>query len=156
MLARALAYEDRQDEIPHDRIQTLELHPVRFLSWFVRREFYYGAKKHALDRQAAKEIRRGNYDLFHGWSGECVRTLREAKRRGIPSLIEIPTWHRHKGKFKPERLTQSERERAEARGLSGLRNRLLVSRQQALEEYALAEPFMTRCAHGCANLAAAA
>ena len=142
ILRGALAFENRQDIIPAERIRTLERHPVRLLSWVVGREFYYGAKKHVLDAQAARELARGGYDLFHGWSGESVRTLREAKRLGIPSVIEIPTWHRHKGKIKPLRLTQSERVRAEAGGLAGLRNRLLVSRQQMLEEYELADQIL--------------
>jgi glycosyltransferase involved in cell wall biosynthesis len=82
---------------------------------------------------------KGPHDLFHGWSGECARTLRFAKDHGIPSVIEVPTWHRNKGKDKPDRLTKSERERAEARGWAGIKNRLLISRQQVLEEYALAD-----------------
>ena len=68
-----------------------------------------------------------------------MRTLREARRRGVPGVIEIPTWHRNKGKAKPARLTKSERERAAARGWQGLKNRLLVTRQQMLEEYDLAD-----------------
>jgi glycosyltransferase involved in cell wall biosynthesis len=102
-------------------------------------EPYYGAKKHALDRAAAKELARGAVELFHGWSGECVRSLRKCRELGIPSVIEIPTWHRHKGKDKPVRLTKSERERAAARGWTGFKNALLISRQQMLEEYDLAD-----------------
>ncbi len=139
MLAKALTFENRQTDVPPERIRTLEWHPVRFISWVLDREFYYGAKKHALDAEAARELKNGAFALFHGWSGECVRSLREAKRRGIPSLIEIPTWHRHKGKTKPARLTKSERERAQARGWAGLKNRFLVTRQQMLEEYELAD-----------------
>jgi len=137
-LGKALAFEDRQQEIPPQRIRTLRWHPVRLLSG-LGSEYYYGAKKHALDAAAAKEVARGGYDLFHGWSGECVRTLREAQKRGIPTIMEIPTWHRHKGKTKPARLTKSERERAEARGWQGWKNRLLITRQQMLEEYDLAD-----------------
>ena len=102
-------------------------------------QYYYSAKKHALDKAAAAELAGGDYDLFHGWSGECVRTLTEAKKRGVPSVIEIPTWHRHKGKVKAPRLTKSERERAESGGWTGVKNRLLVTRQQVLEEYDLAD-----------------
>ena len=57
----------------------------------------------------------------------------------MPGVIEIPTWHRHKGRQKPARLTKSERERAGTRGWAGLKNRLLVTRQQVLEEYELAD-----------------
>jgi glycosyltransferase involved in cell wall biosynthesis len=137
LLSRALTFEDRSG-LPAERVQSLRWNPVRLLSG-IGREFYYGAKKHALDRAAAREVARGGCALFHGWSGECVRTLRECRRLGVRSVIEIPTWHRHKGKAKPTRLTKSERERAEARGWTGLRNRLLVTRQQMLEEYDLAD-----------------
>jgi glycosyltransferase involved in cell wall biosynthesis len=57
----------------------------------------------------------------------------------VPSVIEIPTWHRHKGRDKPARLTKSERERAAEGGWQGVKNRLLVTRQQMLEEYDLAD-----------------
>ena len=138
VLGKALAFDDRQEEIPAERIGSLRWNPVRLLSG-LGSEFYYGAKKHALDRAAARELARGDYDFFHGWSGECVRTLRAARRLGVPTLIEVPTWHRNKGKDKPARLTKSERERAEARGWQGMKNRLLVTRQQVLEEYDLAD-----------------
>jgi len=138
MLRRALAFDDRQQEIPPELIRTLRWHPVRLLS-ALGSEYYYGAKKHALDRAAAAELARGGYDLFHGWSGESLRTLRTARARGVPGIIEIPTWHRNKGRDKPARLTKSERERAEARGWQGWKNRLLVTRQQMLEEYDLAD-----------------
>ena len=137
-LGRALAFGNRQSDVPAGRIHTLEWHPVRLLSG-IGSKFYYAVKKHALDKAAAAELAEGDYDLFHGWSGECVRSLAEAKRRGVPSVIEIPTWHRHKGRAKPVRLTKSERERAESRGWSGMKNRLLVTRQQVLEEYELAD-----------------
>ncbi|MDB6152253.1 MAG: hypothetical protein JWL90_706 [Chthoniobacteraceae bacterium] len=139
ILGKALAFENRQNDVPAALIRSLERHPVRLISWFFGREFYYGAKKHALDKEAVRELKRGSFDLFHGWSGESVRSLRETKQRGIPSLIEIPTWHRHKGKSKPVRLTKSERERAETRGLEGFKNRFLITRQQMLEEYELAD-----------------
>jgi len=138
VVGRILTFENRQTEIPAELVGSLRVNPVRLLSG-LGSEFYYGAKKHALDRRAARELKAGDYNLFHGWSGESVRTLRAARERGIPSLIEIPTWHRNKGRDKPARLTKSERERAEARGWQGWKNRLLVTRQQMLEEYDLAD-----------------
>ncbi len=133
----ALSFENRS-ELPNLRISTLRWHPVRLLSG-LGSEYYYGAKKHALDRAAARRLAKDPCKIFHGWSGECVRSLRIAKERGIRTLIEIPTWHRHKGKTKPTRLTKSEREAAAARGWQGMKNKLLVSRQQMLEEYDLAD-----------------
>ena len=136
-LAKAIAFGNRQSEIPAELIHTLAWHPVRLLSG-IGSQYYYAAKKHALDKAAAAELATGGYGFFHGWTGECVRTLREARRLGIPGIVEIPTWHRHKGKEKPARLTKSERERAEAGGWSGVKNRLLITRQQVIEEYDLA------------------
>ena len=136
ILGRAIVYANRQEIAPASRIQSLRWHPVRMLSW-LDREYYYGAKKHYLDAMARAELRSGRHDLFHGWSGECLRTLREAKRVGIPSALEIPTWHRNKGKTKPA-VTKSERERAAAPWPQRMMNGLLVTRQQVVEEYELA------------------
>jgi glycosyltransferase involved in cell wall biosynthesis len=138
VLGRALAFENRLPDLPAEQFESLRWHPVRLLS-ALGSEHYYATKKHALDRAAARRLAAGGFDLFHGWSGECLRTLREARRLGVRSVIEIPTWHRHKGKAKPTRLTQSERERAAAAGWRGIKDRLLVTRQQVLEEYDLAD-----------------
>ena len=89
-LKRAIAYANCQQEIPRSQIRTLRMHPVRLLS-FLDQPHYYGAKKHYADWIASRELESGRYDCFHGWSGDALRTLRRAKRLGIPSLLEIPT-----------------------------------------------------------------
>src|SRR5256714_13262464 len=43
-LGKAIAYDNRQREIPARFIQSLRWHPVRLIS-FVGRPYYYGAKK---------------------------------------------------------------------------------------------------------------
>jgi glycosyltransferase involved in cell wall biosynthesis len=143
ILGLAYTFRNGPNEIPGTKVRSLRWHPVRLLS-ALGSQYYYGAKKHAVDRAAAAELAasftRGTpYDLFHGWSGESVLTLLEAKRRGVPSVIEIGTWHRHKGRKKNAAPTQSERQRAAATGWEGWKNRLLISRQQTLEEYELAD-----------------
>src|SRR3954470_400093 len=90
-LERAIAYDNRQSEIPARHIYSLRWHPVRLLSSFDR-PYYYGAKKKYLGWIAARELATGRYDFFHSWSGDCLEGLRVAKQRGIPSMIEIPTW----------------------------------------------------------------
>jgi glycosyltransferase involved in cell wall biosynthesis len=57
-----------------------------------------------------------------------------ANELGIASVVEIPTWHRDKGKVKA-RVTKRELREAETGGLAGLRRRLTVTRAHTLEEY---------------------
>ena len=92
-LGKAVAYDNRQREIPARFIRSLRWHPVRLIS-FLERPYYYGAKKKYLDWIASRLLESGRYDFIHSWSGDCLQSLRVAKRSKIPSLIEIPTWHR--------------------------------------------------------------
>ncbi|MEO8045137.1 MAG: glycosyltransferase family 4 protein [Spartobacteria bacterium] len=136
-LGKAVAYDNRQTEIPASKIHSLRWHPVRLLS-SLESPYYYGAKKKYLDWIAARQLATGRYDMFHSWSGDCLLSLREAKKRGIPSIVEIPTWHRDRGKIKraqsngaPEapRLPWAKRWKED----------LLLQRDRFLEEYDLAD-----------------
>src|SRR2546429_9309215 len=98
-LGKAIAYGNRQNEIPGSLIHSLRWHPVRLIS-FLDRPYYYGAKKKYLDWITARHLASGRYDLFHSWSGDCLRSLKVAKQHRIPSIVEIPTWHRDGGKAK--------------------------------------------------------
>src|SRR5882762_2371681 len=129
-LGKVVAYDNRQKEIPSRLIQSLRWHPVRLIS-FVGRPYYYGAKKKYLDWIASRHLESGRYDFFHSWSGDCLETLRVAKKKKIPSLIEIPTWHRRSQK--PEDGEQ----RTEVRSRSW-KSRFLLERERFLEEYELA------------------
>jgi glycosyltransferase involved in cell wall biosynthesis len=128
-LGKAVAYDNRQKEIPAQFIQSLRWHPVRLIS-FVGRPYYYGAKKKYLDWIASRHLETGRYDFFHSWSGDCLETLRVAKKRNIPSLIEIPTWHRG-----GQRQEDSGRK---AETSKSWKSRLLLERERFLEEYDLA------------------
>src|SRR5213596_2635917 len=136
-LGKAIAYDNQQKEIPASLIRSLRWHPVRLIS-FLDRPYYYGAKKKYLDWIAARHLATGRYDLFHSWSGDCLRSLKVTKRRGIPSIVEIPTWHRDGGKEKvrrpkiaapPENISSFQR----------WKNRLLLQRKRFIEEYKLAD-----------------
>src|SRR2546423_2386503 len=129
-LGKAVAYDNRQSEIPTHFIQSLRWHPVRLIS-FIGRPYYYGAKKKYLDWIASRHLDSGRYDFFHSWSGDCLETLRLAKRKKIPSLIEIPTWHR--GSQRSEVSGQ----KSEVRQKSW-KSRFLLERERFLEEYDLA------------------
>ncbi len=134
-LGRAIAYDNRQTEIPPEFIRSLRWHPVRLLS-SLDRPYYYGAKKKYLGWVAARELKTGRYDFFHSWSGDCVEALHVSKRRGIPSMIEIPTWHRDRRKIV---RTQPEARRANLNWYQEWRESLLVDRERYIEEYDLAD-----------------
>lgn len=136
-LGLAIAYANRAPDLERGKIKTLRWHPVRLFS-SLDPKYYYGAKKKALDWVASRVLRKGTFDLFHGWSGEALLSLKAAKELGIPSVLEIPTWHRHKGNVVPVR-TEAEIQMENASIPQRLLNRLLISRQDSLEEYNLAD-----------------
>ncbi len=132
-LSKAIAYDNRQREIPAALIHSLRWHPIRLLS-SLDRPYYYGAKKKYLDRIAARQLATGRYDFFHSWSGDCLASLRAARKHGIPSIVEIPTWHRDRRKVQP---TQAPRD-SKADADRPWKERLLLTRERFLEEYQLA------------------
>src|SRR3954447_9725955 len=132
-LGRAIAYDNRQTEIPARLIYSLRWHPVRLIS-FLDRPYYYGAKKKYLDWIASRHLATGRYDLFHSWSGDCLQSLRVAKKLRIPSIVEIPTWHRDRGKVAGDRAAGSTPEPAR-----NWKENLLQTRERFIEEYDLAD-----------------
>src|SRR5712664_4393649 len=60
-LGKAIAYDNRQKEIPASLIRSLGWHPVRLIS-FLDRPYYYGAKKKYLDWIASRHLATGRYD----------------------------------------------------------------------------------------------
>ncbi len=132
-LGLAISFGVKSAEFDRSRMKTLRFHLVRVLS-NLERKYYYGAKKRAVDAVAARYLKTGRFDLFHGWSGEAFRSLLVTKALGIPSVLEVPTWHRQKGKVLPPKTDQEialESAPIPQRWL----NRLLVSRQESLQEY---------------------
>jgi glycosyltransferase involved in cell wall biosynthesis len=147
-LGKAIAYDNRQKEIPASLIHSLRWHPVRLISFFDR-PYYYGAKKKYLDWIASRHLATGRYDLFHSWSGDCLRSLQAAKQRGIPSIVEIPTWHRDGGKNKVIRRKTAD-SAGTGRGFERWKARLLLERRRFIEEYQLADLLLVlseRAAH---------
>ena len=136
-LGKAIAYDNRQKEIPGSLIRSLRWHPVRLIS-FLDRPYYYGAKKKYLDWIASRHLQTRRYDLFHSWSGDCLRSLKVAKRHGIPSVLEIPTWHRDGGKEKVGRPKIAE-PTANTSSFQRWKNRLLLQRKRFIQEYDLAD-----------------
>jgi glycosyltransferase involved in cell wall biosynthesis len=136
-LGKAIAYDNRQKEIPASLIHSLRWHPVRLISFFDR-PYYYGAKKKYLDWIASRHLATGRYDLFHSWSGDCLRSLQVAKQRSIPSIVEIPTWHRDGGKVNVNR-PEIAKSASNTSGFRKWKAGLLLERKRFVEEYKLAD-----------------
>jgi glycosyltransferase involved in cell wall biosynthesis len=135
-LGKAVAYDNQQREIPASLIHSLRWHPVRLISFFDR-AYYYGAKKKYLDWIASRHLATGRYDFFHSWSGDCLRSLQVAEQRRIPSIVEIPTWHRDGRKEKVGRPKIAEAT-SSASGFQKWKAGLLLERKRFVEEYKLA------------------
>jgi glycosyltransferase involved in cell wall biosynthesis len=147
-LGKAVAYDNRQKEIPASLIHSLRWHPVRLIS-FLDRPYYYGAKKKYLDWITSRHLATGRYDLFHSWSGDCLRSLEMARRLGVPSIVEIPTWHRDGGKEKIQRPKVAAPPEEVSR-VQRWKNRLLLPRRRFIKEYELADLLLVlseRAAH---------
>ena len=52
---------------------------------------YDDAKKKSVDWLASRQLKSGNYDLFHGWSGSSLRSLRAAKSDASPPCWRSPS-----------------------------------------------------------------
>src|SRR5260221_12365496 len=136
-LGLAISFGVKSAEFDRSRMKTLRFHLVRLLS-NLERKYYYGAKKRAVDAVAARYLKTGRFDLFHGWSGEAFRSLLVTKALGIPSVLEGPTWHRQKGKVLPAK-TEQEIAMENAPIPQRWLNQLLISRHETNEEYELAD-----------------
>jgi glycosyltransferase involved in cell wall biosynthesis len=136
-LGRVIGYANQQKEIPASLVQSLRWHPVRLIS-FLDRPYYYGAKKKYVDWIASRHLATGRYDLFQGWSGDALQSLRVTRERGIPSLLEIPTWHRDGGAGKRSKATRPTA-LDDSSWLAKWKSGLLPEKARYLEEYDLAD-----------------
>jgi glycosyltransferase involved in cell wall biosynthesis len=135
-LGKVVAFANQQTEIPTNQVRSLAWHPVRLLA-NMGSDHYYGAKKQYVDWVASRMLANGSYDFLHCWSGDALRSLIVARQRGIPSVIDIPTWHRNKGSLK-RFFTSSEKAAERLTGWASWKHSLLISRQRQLLEYELA------------------
>jgi glycosyltransferase involved in cell wall biosynthesis len=136
-LGRVIGYANQQSEIPGSLVQSLRWHPVRLIS-FLDRPYYYGAKKKYVDWIASRQLATGRYDLFHGWSGDSLQSLRVTRKLKIPSLLEIPTWHREGGGRKGTQATKPN-PTANSSWFQKWKSGLLPEKARYLEEYQLAD-----------------
>ncbi len=132
-LGEVVCKENAQGLIPPYKFRSTLGHPAMWTRPFLSRDSEEGLRKLLTANIASSRLRSGKFDAFHSWSGDCLEALITARKHGIPSLLEIPTWHRNKGKPKPFVTAQE-------RGVDyGFRHRLTIPRQHTLMEYELAD-----------------
>ena len=130
-LGKAIAYDNRQKEIPSlaHLFAPLASGAADFFSrstLLLRRE----KEISRLDRVASSGDRA--YDLFHSWSGDCLQSLRVARKRGIPSIVEIPDLASRPRQESIGRYRRLRRNRS-------WKEKLLLARDRFIEEYELAD-----------------
>jgi glycosyltransferase involved in cell wall biosynthesis len=92
MLDAVICYGNRQDEIPSRFIRPVRFQPIKAVS-FLKSRYYYTLKRMTLDKRAAGYLRRRGCNIFHGWTTECIRSLEEARRIGVKTIVERPAPH---------------------------------------------------------------
>lgn len=90
-LEKVVSYGNRQNEIPARYIRPMRIYATKIFSNLPAR-YYYPVKMKSLDRLTVRVLRKGA-DLFHGWSGSSLRSLRYCRERGIVSFMENPAPH---------------------------------------------------------------
>lgn len=91
LLRKAVVYGNRQSAIPKRYVCNVWFQPTKLFSSLPAR-YYYGIKKRYLDWVSSWVVRSG-CDIFHGWSGEALLSLHQAKKVGAISFLEHPAPH---------------------------------------------------------------
>ncbi|QQL45712.1 glycosyltransferase family 4 protein [Sulfuriroseicoccus oceanibius] len=149
-LGTVVTMRNRQQEVAPHHFLNIGLHPARWLAQLrFGKKADSGIRKLLTAHVAANQLESGKFDCFHSWSEDCREALQVARRLNIPSLIEIPTWHRNKGQVKPF-TTASERKADDT-----LEHRLTIPRQHTLTEYTLADVILVQSQYAAKSFIAA-
>jgi glycosyltransferase involved in cell wall biosynthesis len=129
LLKLAVAYADRSD-IPKSKIVTLHGNPAKLL-FFLPRRYYRPLRKVFFDYVTSKFILRKGCEVFHGWNGQALRSMKAARKIGAKTIIESGSTHR----FHKDAIISDEYNRI---GISVNRG-TETYKQAALEELSLAD-----------------
>lgn len=86
-LQKVITYRNRQDEIPPHLIKRVIFQPAKLFSGLSSR-YYYSMKRLWLDYRAANYLKDAEYDIFHGWTHECLRSLKVANANGAVTIVD--------------------------------------------------------------------
>lgn len=87
MLEKAIVYGYRPGVIPRSRLKNVWFQPAKLLSSLPAR-YYYSLKRMYLDYISRRYVARHRPDLFHGWTHECLWSVRTAQEQGTIAIVE--------------------------------------------------------------------
>jgi glycosyltransferase involved in cell wall biosynthesis len=86
-LKKTIVYGNRQQVIPTALIKVVWFQPTKVFSSLSSR-YYYSMKRMWLDYISSRFIKEKGCDIFHGWTHECLNSIKEAKARGALTIVE--------------------------------------------------------------------
>jgi glycosyltransferase involved in cell wall biosynthesis len=87
LLQQAIAFRGRLEQLPPHLMKEVRFQPVKVFSWLPSR-YYYSMKRSTLDRAGARFVRRHGAAVVHGWTNECLETLKAAREVGAVAVVE--------------------------------------------------------------------
>jgi glycosyltransferase involved in cell wall biosynthesis len=110
LLQQAIVYHRRDLKLPASLIKKVRFRPHKFFSWLPGR-YYFSLKRAYLDRVTRKYLQKHGAALFHGWTHECLESLKVAREQGAVAVLERN--HAH-----PERCRAMLQGEYDSRGLA--------------------------------------
>ena len=86
-LKKTIVYGNRQNAVPRSLIKVVWFQPTKIFSSLSSR-YYYSMKRMWLDYSASRFIENNGCDIFHGWTHECLASVRKAKEMGAVTIVE--------------------------------------------------------------------
>lgn len=86
-LKKVIVYGNSQGAVPTSLIKNVWFQPTKVFSSLSSR-YYYSMKRMWLDYNASRYIKGHGCHIFHGWTHECLRSAREAKKHGAITIVE--------------------------------------------------------------------
>ena len=105
-LGKAVCWGNLSDAIPKELIRSLHSQPTRLLPGWTGNITRRSSVGRSLT-PPGRNKQEGATIAFHGWSGEALEPSVRQKKRGLPTLLDIPTCHRDKGRRNRESPSES-------------------------------------------------
>lgn len=87
LLQQAIVYHRRDLRLPASLVKKVRFRPHKFFSWLPGR-YYFSLKRAYLDRVTRKFLQKHGAALFHGWTHECLESLKTAREQGAVAVLE--------------------------------------------------------------------